>query len=104
MEVLENKINKMTDDLDDLEFGSEEYERAANSIAAIAKANSDDKKAESEAGKAKVEKGTSIAMAVAAVVTAGAAILREVLKRRTNRDVMSYEEEDVITSKAFDNR
>ena len=43
-------------------------------------------------------------MAVAAIVTAGAAILREILKRRTNRDVLKYEEEDYVNSKAFDNR
>lgn len=104
MEVLEKKIDELTEDLNDLEFGSEEFERAANSIAAIAKANSDDKKAENEAKKTKVENKTSIAMAVAAIVTAGAAILREILKRRTNRDVLKYEEEDYVNSKAFDNR
>ena len=46
MKVLEEKIDELTEDLNDLEFGSEEFERAANSIAAIAKSNREDKKAE----------------------------------------------------------
>lgn len=104
MEVLENKIAKMTEDLDNLEFGSEEYERGANAIAAVTKANADDKKAENDSKIKKVEKWTGIVTAAAAVVTATAGILREVLKRRTNKDVLKVEEEDVITSKAFDNR
>ena len=104
MEVLEEKITKMTEDLDDLQFGSEEYERAASSIAAIAKANADDKKVENDSKNKKVEKWTAIVTAGAAVITAGAGILREILKRRTNKDVLHIEEDDVITSKAFDNR
>lgn len=104
MEVLENKITELTDDLADLEFGSEEFERATNSIAAMAKANADDKKVENDVKKSKVEKITMIATAAAAVITAGVGILKEVLKRKTNKDVMTYEEDDVITSKAFDNR
>ena len=104
MEVLENKITELTDDLADLEFGSEEFERATNSIAAMAKANADDKKVENDVKKSKVEKITMIATAAAAVVTAGVGVLREILRRKTNKDVMTYEKDDVITSKAFDNR
>ena len=104
MEVLESKIEEMTKELDDLEFGSEEYERASNAIAAIAKANADDKKADNDGKKTKVEKWTSIITAAAAIGTVGVGILKEVLKRKTNKDLMRYEEEDVMTSKAYDNR
>ena len=104
MEVLENKIAKMTEELDNLEFGSEEYERASNAIAAMTKANADDKKAENDGKSKKVEKWTGIITAGAAVGTVVVGVLREVLKRKTNKDLMSYEEEDVMTSKAYDNR
>lgn len=104
MEVLENKIAKMTEELDNLEFGSEEYERASNAIAAMTKANADDKKAENDGKNKKVEKWTGIITAGAAVGTVVVGVLREVLKRKTNKDLMSYEEEDVMTSKAYDNR
>ena len=104
MEILETKITEMTEDLKDTEVGSEEYERVSNSIAAIAKANAEDKKAENEVKKAKVEKVTSIITAAAAVGTVVVGVLREVLKRKTNKDLMSYEEDDVMTSKAYDNR
>lgn len=104
MEVLEKKIADMTEDLENLEFGSEEYERASNAIAAIAKANADDKKADNDEKSKKVEKWTSIITAAAAIGTVGVGILKEVLKRKTNKDLMRYEEEDVMTSKAYDNR
>lgn len=104
MEVLEKKIAEMTEDLNDLTFGSEEYERASNAIAAMTKANADDKKAENEAKNKKTEKWTAWITAGAAVITASVGVLREVLKRRTNKDVLKTEEYDVVTSKAFDNR
>ena len=104
MEILENKIAEMTEDLEDVKVGSEEYERVSNSIAAIAKANADDKKAETEAKAAKVRKWTDIITAGAAVGTVLVGVAREFLKRRTNKDLMKFEETDSMTSKAFDNR
>lgn len=104
MDVLEKKIAEMTEDLNDLQFGSEEYERASNAIASIAKANADDKKAENDGKNKKVEKVTMIITAGAAGITALAGILREILKRRTNKDVLHVEETDIVNSKAFDNR
>lgn len=104
MDVLENKVTEMTEDLGDLKPGSEEYLNQAKAIAEIAKANADNEKVTIEGKHKKIEKWTMIASASAAVVTAAAGILREVLKRRTNKDVLKVEEEDVVTSKAFDNR
>lgn len=104
MEVLENKIAEMTEELKDLEFGSEEYERASNAIAAMTKANADDKKAENDGKNKKVEKWTSIVTAVAAVGTVAVGVLKEFLKRKTNKDLMKFEETDVMTSKGYDNR
>ena len=104
MEVLENKVAEMTEDLGDLTPGSEEYLNQAKAIAEIAKANADNEKVTNDGKVKKVEKWTMIATAGAAVVTAVGGILREVLKRRTNKDVLKTEEYDVVNSKAFDNR
>ena len=104
MKAVEDKITQLMKQLDDLEPGSEEYERVANAIAALVKANADDKKADNDGKNKNVEKWTGIATALAAVGGVIVAATKEILKRRTNKDVMRYEEDDVITSKAFDNR
>ena len=104
MQVLEDKIAEMTKELEGLEFGSEEYERASNAIAAMTKANADDKKAENDGKNKKVEKWTGIVTAGAAVGTVVVGLVRELLKRKTNKDLMKYEEDDVMTSKGYDNR
>ena len=104
MEALENKVNEMTEELEGLTPGSEEYLNQAKAIAEIAKANADNDKVVNDSKVKKVEKWTLIVSAGAAVITALTGVLRELLKRRTNKDVMKFEEDDVITSKAFDNR
>ena len=104
MEVLENKIAEMTEDLDKLEFGSEEYERATNSIASVTKANAEDKKIENEAKNSKFKKVIDILTVVGAVGTPIVMLIKALLQRKTNKEALKYEEEDVINSRTYDNR
>ena len=101
---IEEALKKQIEELEELEFGSEEYERAANGIAAMTKASAENKKANSDAKLKAFEKIATIVTATAALATAGFKGLEVLLKRRTNKDVLKVEETDYVNSKAFDNR
>ena len=105
-------------DLGELTPGSEEYERQAKAISNMLKARAEQMKAGAEQMKAEAEqmkaeadvknkKGqiyTDIAQVAIGALTAGVTLIGILMQRKTNKDVMSFEEEDVITSKAFDNK
>lgn len=104
LNVLEKALETQIKELEDLEFGSEEYERAANGIARMTEANASDKKANSDAKLKAFEKVATVITATAAIATAGFKGLEVLLKRKTNKDVLKVEETDYVNSKAFDNR
>lgn len=104
LNVLEKALEAQIKELDELEFGSEEYERAANGIARMTEANASDKKANSDAKLKAFEKVATVITATAAIATAGFKGLEVLLKRKTNKDVLKVEETDYVNSKAFDNR
>ncbi len=99
-EVYENALAE----LNDLEPGSEEYERQAKAISDMLKARAEQMKAEADVKNKKGQILTNVAQVAVGVVTAGVTLFGILMQRRTNKDVMHFEEEDVITSKAFDNK
>jgi hypothetical protein len=102
--VLDAALEKQIAELEELEFGSEEYERAANSIASMTKASAETRKAKSDEKLKAFEKIATIVTATAALATAGFKGVEVFLKRKTNKDVLKVEETDYVNSKAFDNR
>ena len=102
--ILDEALEAQIAELNELEFGSEEYERAANSIASMTKASAETRKARSDEKLKGFEKVATVLTAVAAVATAGFKGVEVFLKRRTNKDVLKVEETDYVNSKAFDNR
>ena len=102
--VLDEALEAQIKELESLEFGSEEYERASNSIAAMTKASAETRKAKSDEKLKAFEKVATVVTAGAALITAGFKGVEIFLKRRTNKDVLKVEETDYVNSKAFDNR
>lgn len=99
-EVYENALAE----LNGLEPGSEVYERQAKAISDMLKARAEQMKAEADVKNKKGQILTNIAQVAVGVVTAGVTLFGILMQRRTNKDVMRFEEDDVITSKAFDNK
>ena len=91
-------------DLGELTPGSEEYERQAKAISNMLKARAEQMKAEADVKNKKGQIYTDIAQVAIGALTAGVTLIGILMQRKTNKDVMSFEEEDVITSKAFDNK
>lgn len=91
-------------DLGELTPGSEEYERQAKAISDMLKARAEQMKAEADVKNRKGQFYTNIAQVAIGALTAGVTLIGILMQRKTNKDVMSFEEEDVITSKAFDNK
>ena len=102
--ILDEALEAQIKELDALEFGSEEYERAANSIASMTKASAETRKAKSDEKLKAFEKIATVVTAAAALATAGFKGVEVLLKRKTNKDVLKVEETDYVNSKAFDNR
>lgn len=102
--VLDEALKRQIKELEELEFGSEEYERAANSIAGLTKASAEVRKSKSDEKLKTWEKVATGVTAAAALLTAGFKGVEVFLKRRTNKDVLKVEETDYVNSKAFDNR
>jgi hypothetical protein len=105
MEIVEERIAKIDELIDDAVPGSEEHERLVNSQAALIKANAEDKKVDNEV---ELKKNDSKKAVIAASITAGGlllgSIIRDVLKYITNKHALKTEEYDVINSKTYDNR
>ncbi len=102
--VLDEALKRQIKELEELEFGSEEYERAANSIAGLTKASAEVRKSKSDEKLKTWEKVATGVTAAAALLTAGFKGVEVFLKRKTNKDVLKVEETDYVNSKAFDNR
>lgn len=97
-------LEKAVDDLMGLEPGSEQYERQAKAIAELRKAEAEETKAENDLKMKKGQFWVGVAQAAVGVLGVVASIFGIAMQRKTNQDVMRFEEEDVITSKAFDNK
>ena len=114
-DVLDEALEKAITDLQDLDPGSEEFERQAKAVAELDKAKTERRKADDNM---KIEERRSddalniekkrfwvnVGQVGATVVTAVVTVFGIVMQWKTNQDVMKYEEDDVITSKAFDNK
>lgn len=99
-EVYENALAN----LEDLNPGSEEYERQAKAISDMLKARAEQMKAEADVKNKKGQILTNVAQVAIGALTAGVTLFGILMQRKTNKDVMHFEEDDVITSKAFDNK
>ena len=99
-EVYENALVN----LENLDPGSEDYERQAKAISDMLKAKAEHMKAEADVKTKKGQILTNIAQVAIGALTAGVTLFGILMQRKTNKDVMHFEEEDVITSKAFDNK
>lgn len=102
--TLEEIRDEFLQELENMELGSEEFERATNSIDKLSHANAEEKKAASDEKQKKFE-------GIAKLITAGAALLTAIFggigiffKRKTNKEILREEETGYVNSKALDNR
>jgi len=105
MEIIDERIAKIDEAIDDAVPGSEEHERLVNSQAALVKANAEDKKVliDAEVKKNEAKKGINVAFITAGGLLLGS-IIRDVLKYVTNKHALKTEEYDVITTRTYDNK
>lgn len=105
MELIEERISKIDEAIDDAVPGTEEYERLVNAQAALVKANAEDKKADSDV---ELKKGETRRGIIIASITAGGlflgTIIKEGLKFITNKHALKTEEYDVVNSVTYNNR
>ena len=102
--VFDEVYEEAVANLADLQPGSEEFERQAKAIAEMDKARSEKMRAEADVSNRKGQFWLGVVQAGVAALGVAASIFGIAMQRRTNKDVMHFEEEDVITSKAFDNK
>lgn len=105
MEIIEERIAKIDEAIENAVPGTEEYERLVNAQAALIKANAEDKKADSdvELKKSETKRGFGIAGITAGGLLLGA-IIKEGLKFITNKHALKTEEYDVVNSVTYNNR
>ena len=105
MEIIEERIAKIDEAIENAIPGTEEHERLVNSQAALIKANADDKKANSEV---ELKKGETKRVVLNAGIGAAAmllvGIIKEGLKYITNKRALKTEETDVVNSVTYNNR
>ena len=102
--TLEMTRDELLEELDTLDFGSEEFERASNSIAKLSQAAADERKAKSDEKLKKFDGVAKLVTALAAVLTAVFGGIGVFFKRKTNKEIVKVEETGYVNSKALDNR
>lgn len=103
-ELFDEVYERALEQLDDLTPGSEEYERQAKAISDMLKARAEQMRAEADVNNRSSQNYINLAQVAVGVISAGVTLFGILMQRKTNKDVMSFEEDDVITSRAFDNK
>lgn len=101
---INSALNDMYEALDDVQAGSEEHKRLVDAIKQLEDARSERMKVLDELeGKGKQMRFNKIQLGITAIAGIFVPLYGILTQRRTNKDLMEYEEDNVMTHKGYDN-